>query len=85
MKMLTNKVLVKIDGSNQILIQADCDNQYGFSLYDDDQTFPGGFGVGGNITWSVIDEKDPDYQALPERYKEWLQWELSNTDEENEQ
>ncbi len=50
------------DGS--YYVQTPEDNQWGFSLHSDDQSWPGGFGLG---EWELVDEND-----VPEPVKEEL-------------
>jgi hypothetical protein len=40
----------------QILVQVPADNQWGFDLRSDDQSWPGGFGVAGE--WTAIPASD---------------------------
>lgn len=41
------------DGNGNYLVQAEEDNRWGFSLFSDDQSWPGGFGSGWR-TWHIV-------------------------------
>lgn len=52
-------------GTGQVLVQKPADNQWGFELADDDQSWPGGFGIASS--WELIPESevsDADRQRL---------------------
>jgi len=51
MKDLTNLHYVK--NGKQYLVQADADNQWGFVLMDEEQSWPGGFGSGFS-SWHIV-------------------------------
>lgn len=53
--------------TGEYYVQARDDNQFGFSLYSNDQTFPGGFGVGGE--WVVVPARE-----VPREERERLGW-----------
>ena len=58
------------DVYGDIYVQMPADNQWGFSIYDDDQTFPGGFGIG---EWSAVSE-----DVVSDADKERLSWILDS-------
>lgn len=53
------------------LVQRPADNEWGFELCDDDQSWPGGFGVA--TKWDVFHES-----RVPAEEKERLGWLLEN-------
>jgi len=60
-----------ITNKNQILVQAaDDDSQFGFSLHDDDQTWPGGLGIAAE--WTAIDRDDPRITPEDHARLDWL-------------
>lgn len=56
------------DGRGNYLVQLSADNQFGFVLADDDQTWPGGFGA-GFAQWHAVDA-----DAVPPEDRERLGW-----------
>ena len=60
------KRYVKIVGQGTFLVQGPACNPWGFSLYDDDQAWPGGFGFG---EWETIPARD-----VPRADRERLGW-----------
>ena len=65
-KRITEKNYVKTD-TNMVLVQVPDDNEFGFSLCDDDQSWPGGFGVARR--WEIIPESE-----VPDEDRERLGW-----------
>ena len=57
-----------ITSDGNIYVQATADNQWGFAIYDDDQTWPGGFGIG---EWELMANDDP---RITDADRERLQW-----------
>ena len=57
-----------ITASGNIYLQITADNQYGFSICSEDQTWPGGFGLG---EWTLIDNDDP---RITDADRERIQW-----------
>jgi hypothetical protein len=57
-----------LTGRGNLYVQIPSDNQYGFSIYDDDQTWPGGFGIG---EWTLLASDDP---RITDADRERLQW-----------
>lgn len=57
-----------ITQNGTILIQRPADNQWGFELCDDDQVFPGGFGLG---SWTLLADDDP---LITPEVRERLSW-----------
>jgi hypothetical protein len=55
-----------------VLLQVPCDNNWGFVLCDDDQEWPGGFGVASR--WEAIADDDP--RVTPE-IRDRLQFHLN--------
>lgn len=55
------------DETGSVFVQVWDDNEWGFSICDDDQTWAGGFGLGSN--WWPIDESD-----VSEEDKDRLSW-----------
>jgi len=55
-----------------ILLQLPAENQHGFILADDDQTWPGGFGL-GNASWECLANDDP---RITDEDRERLEWML---------
>lgn len=53
----------------QILVQLPAENQWGFVLADDDQTWPGGFGIARG--WELLAGDDP---RITEADRERLSW-----------
>lgn len=64
-----------ITGDGTILVQVPNDNQWGFMLCDDDQTWDGGFGVASE--WEPIANDDP---RITDEDRERLQWILDEAD-----
>ena len=62
-----------ITEKNQIFVQIPEDNQWGFCLADDDQSWPGGLGIAKK--WTAIDPDDP---RISERDHENLDWLLDD-------
>lgn len=58
------------DGTH-FLVQIPSENQWGFSLADDDQTFPGGFGS-GMTSWRIVPA-----EQVPTEDRERLEWMLT--------
>jgi len=57
-----------ITSNGTVLVQIPADNQWGFVLESDDQTWPGGFGIG---EWEAI--ADTDHRII-DADRERLQW-----------
>ncbi len=66
---MANPLYVKTE-DGRYLAQIDADNQWGFSLCDDDQAYPGGFNSGAH-TWQVVKRSDVP-QADQERLARWF-------------
>lgn len=57
-KMHIGYVSIKThSGAETILLQLPDDNQWGFVLADDDQSWPGGFGIASE--WEALEDTDP--------------------------
>ena len=50
---MKNAKYVKCQESGRVLVQTDDDNEFGFVLADDEQTWPGWFGPGVK-SWKVV-------------------------------
>jgi len=57
-----------ITSTGKVLMQIPSNNQWGFSIQDDDQTWPGGCGIG---EWGVLEDTDP---RITDADRERLQW-----------
>jgi hypothetical protein len=53
-----------------ILVQVPEDNQHGFSLCSDDQTWPGGFGIAQS--WEALKDDDPRITADDHENMDWI-------------
>jgi hypothetical protein len=60
-----------ITDGGRIIVQIAEDNPLKFSLSDDDQTWPGGFGSGAQ-TWELIDKDDPRISAADHERLDWI-------------
>lgn len=60
-----------VTDTGSILVQHPDENQWGFSLCDDEQSWPGGIGVAGE--WTAIAPDDP---RITDDDRERLQWML---------
>lgn len=58
------------DKSGNIYVQMGAENRWGFSIFDDDQEFPGGFEIG---EWTAIDAA-----SVSEVERERLGWLLNS-------
>lgn len=58
-----------VTDSGKILVQTPENNLWGFSLQDDDQSWPGGFGIAQS--WDAIEADDP---RITPAVRERLQW-----------
>jgi hypothetical protein len=58
-----------ITDNGTILIQRPANNQWGFELASDDQTWPGGFGIAQS--WEAIPDDDP---RITDEDRDTLQW-----------
>lgn len=56
--------------TGEILVQVPDDNPWGFALLDDDQQWPGGFGVAGE--WQLLPGDDPRITAEIRERLGWL-------------
>lgn len=63
-----------IDRKGNVFVQIPEDNQWGFSIASDDQTWPGGIGIGD---WSLIPEND---RKVTPQVRESLQWILDEAE-----
>ena len=63
-----------ITEAGSVLVQVPADNRWGFCLCDDDQSWPGGFGVASN--WEAVADDDPRITTAD---RERLQWLLDNS------
>ena len=61
-----------VDRDGSFYVQKPARNQWGFSLFSDDQEFPGGFGVG---EWMACHE-----DKVPKEVREQLDWVLNAED-----
>lgn len=52
------------DDRGNVFVQLPADNQWGFSLFDDDQEFPGGFGIGRWTAISADQTSEADHARL---------------------
>jgi len=59
------------DGTS-LFVQLPADNQWGFSIHDDDQEWPGGFGIFDNRKWWTVKLED-----VPAEIRERLDWVLA--------
>lgn len=57
------------------LVQIADDTKFGFSLHNDDQSWPGGFGAFTGCKWKLVPEKD-----VPDKVKESLGWILEDAE-----
>ena len=57
-----------ITSNGTVLAQIPADNQWGFAISSDDQTWPGGFGVDD---WELLASNDP---RITDADRERLQW-----------
>ncbi|MFH1267809.1 MAG: hypothetical protein ABIK89_18995 [Planctomycetota bacterium] len=57
-----------------VLLQFPAENAWGFELADDDQTWPGGLGL-GNASWEVLADDDP---RITQEDRERLGWLLED-------
>jgi hypothetical protein len=57
-----------VTDGERFLVQIPAENEFGFSLADDDQTWPGGLGS-GMTSWQCV---DPD--EVPQADRERLEW-----------
>ena len=55
--------------NSTILVQIPDESRWGFSLADDDQTWPGGFGIAAE--WEPIDDDD---QRVTDEIRERIGW-----------
>ena len=62
------------DGAGNYLVQLPDENQWGFLLADDDQTWPGGFGSGMS-SWVAV-----PVENVPGEDRERLEWLLNDFD-----
>jgi len=60
------------DGSGRFLIQKPADNEWGFSLFSDDQSWPGGFDS-GFLNWYFVSP-----ERVPKETHEELGWILAD-------
>jgi len=58
-KIHTGYVLTE---SGSILLQLPDENQWGFTLCDDDSSWPGGFGIASD--WEPLEDDDPRITAM---------------------
>lgn len=65
--------VVTQDGT--VYVQLPADNQWGFVIADDDQTWEGGFGLNGS--WELAAENDP---RITDEDRERLSWLLDQAD-----
>lgn len=71
MTTIKNHVGYVITEDDIILLQLPADNQWGFVLADDDQSWPGGFGIASR--WEAIDDDDPRISTGDRDYLQcWL-------------
>lgn len=52
-----------------ILVQTPDDNQWGFTIHSDDQSWPGGFSIG---SWTAIRDDDPRISDLDRESLGWI-------------
>jgi hypothetical protein len=57
-----------VDKNNNVFVQIPSDNQWGFAIASDDQTWDGGIGIG---EWTLIADDDP---RITDDIRESLQW-----------
>lgn len=55
--------------SGQIMLQVADDNEWGFSIQDDDQTYPGGLDVG---EWELLADDDPRITPADRERLAWI-------------
>ncbi len=60
-----------------VLVQIPASNQWGFELADDDQTWPGGFGIASE--WEALEDDDP---RITDEDRERLGWLLDEAREQ---
>ena len=61
------------DSNQNYFVQGKYDCNYGFALFTEDQTFPGGFGATANGKWEIVPENE-----VPEEIKKKLDWLFKN-------
>lgn len=59
-----------ITDCGSIYVQVPSDNQWGFSIDDDDQSFPGGFDLGSD--WNLLADDDPRITAADRERLGWI-------------
>jgi hypothetical protein len=64
-----------ITDTGTILLQIPDNNRWGFSIQDDDQTWPGGLGIASE--WEVLKDTDP---RITDADRERLQWILDEVE-----
>ena len=69
----TKKTFVT-DGTSYF-VQMPADNRWGFSIHDDDQEWPGGFGVFDNREWWAVTP-----EQVPAEDRGRLEWILGEND-----
>lgn len=65
-----------VTDDGEILVQLPTDNQWGFVLADDDQMWPGGFGVAA--AWELLSDSDP---RITDDVRDRLGWLLEEVPE----
>jgi len=60
-----------LHNNGEIYVQRPADNHWGFELCDDDQTWPGGIGLGAGI-FEAIQPDDPRISAREHERLDWL-------------
>lgn len=57
--------------NGQIFVQIPDDNEWGFSICDDDQTWAGGFGCGSK-TFTLLSDADPEITEEDHKRLDWI-------------
>ena len=69
-----------LGSDGEIYLQIPADNQWGFSICDDDQAWPGGFNSGLE-SWTLLANDDP---RITEDDRERIGWMLDELDQESD-
>jgi len=66
----TQHVGYVLTDNGQVLLQVPDDNQWGFALQDDDQTWPGGFGAANS--WKPLKDTDRRITKVDRERLGWI-------------
>lgn len=63
-----------LTSSGTYLVQRPAENQHGFELLDEEQSWPGGFGAPGGGSWEAVSA-----ESVPADVRERLDWLLGES------